>query len=148
MEFDQGIADAVCDEYAHRVSLSLQTILSRNPAYPSYSTFRKWCRRNAEFEKQYARASEDRAMLFAEEIIGIADAVKDETENAAVQAARLRVEARKWCASKLYPRAYGDRLETVNTSTLTVTDSRDSLRDKILSFDVDGAAHAPARLPH
>ncbi len=34
-----------------------------------------------------------------------------ESGNAAVQAARLRVDTRKWLLSKLLPKKYGDRIE-------------------------------------
>ena len=57
----------------------------------------------------YARAREERADLLAKEILEIADApCKDTVE---VQHARNRIDTRKWLASKLAPRKYGDRAE-------------------------------------
>lgn len=147
--FSQELADAICDEYAHNTTLSLQSILSRNPRYPSYTLLARWLRENPEFEKQYARAKEDRANLFAEEITEIADSVEGETENGVVSAAKLRVDARKWLASKLLPKLYGDKLETVNTSKVTVEDhTGPSLSDQILSWSVSDAAPVPPRKPH
>ncbi len=55
------------------------------------------------------RAREERADLLAKEILEIADApCKDAVE---VAHARNRLDTRKWLASKLAPRKYGDRVE-------------------------------------
>jgi hypothetical protein len=55
------------------------------------------------------RAREERADLLAREILEIADApCKDAVE---VQRARNRIDTRKWLASKVAPRKYGDRVE-------------------------------------
>jgi len=81
--------------------------------------------------EMYAHAREDRADVLADEIIAIADEegtmVKrskhqpggDEDDDSevevvfdptAVQRNKLRVDARKWAASKLKPRSYGDKM--------------------------------------
>ena len=69
----------------------------------------------------YTRAKEAQADKFAEEIIAIADEesttvkggddgpVEVVFDSTAVQRNRLRVDARKWLASKMYPKRYGDR---------------------------------------
>jgi hypothetical protein len=62
-----------------------------------------------DFSDMYARAREERADLLAKEILEIADApCKDAVELAH---ARNRLDTRKWLASKLAPRKYGDRVE-------------------------------------
>jgi hypothetical protein len=72
-----------------------------------------------EFRHQYARAREAQADFLAEEILQIADDGENDTyatENGpavnhdVVQRSRLRVDARKWLASKLAPKKYGDKL--------------------------------------
>lgn len=73
--------------------------------------------------EMYARAREDRADVLADEIVAIADEVQTtqkvgqdgETmdvvfDSVAVQRNKLRVDARKWAASKLKPRSYGDKM--------------------------------------
>jgi terminase small subunit-like protein len=55
------------------------------------------------------RAREERADLLAKEILEIADAPR--ADQVAVQHARNRIDTRKWLASKLAPRKYGDRVE-------------------------------------
>lgn len=77
------------------------------------------------FRHQYTRARELQAEAFADEMSDIADdatndymsSVDDEGgvgyklngEN--IQRSRLRVDTRKWIASKLKPKKYGDKLE-------------------------------------
>jgi len=72
---------------------------------PCTETVRKWKLTLPEFAAQYARARESRAEFLADEIIDIADAAED------AQKARLQVDARKWFASKLAPKTYGDKVE-------------------------------------
>jgi hypothetical protein len=68
----------------------------------------------------YTQAKEEQADTLAEEIQDIADQmpmeVTDKDGNTKFDPAyinwmRLRVDARKWTASKLKPRKYGDRVE-------------------------------------
>ena len=74
-----------------------------------------------EFSQQYASAREVQAEVWADEIVAIAD---DESgdfftdekgkvvlDHQNVQRSRLRVDARKWIASKLLPKRYGDKLQ-------------------------------------
>ncbi len=54
---------------------------------------------------RYARARGEQADFYADEIITIADTEPD----AAI--ARVRIDARKWAASKLRPKVYGDKVQ-------------------------------------
>jgi phage terminase small subunit len=87
---------------------------------PAISTFFRWIRTHKEFQKQYARATEERSEAMAEEILDIADdspnAIKgiDRSDNARVQAHRLRVETRKWLMAKMKPKKYGDKLDVTS----------------------------------
>lgn len=56
-----------------------------------------------------ARAREEQADGFADEIIDIADSVAPETGE--VAKAKLQIDARKWKAAKLAPKKYGEKLE-------------------------------------
>lgn len=87
-----------------------------------YTTMLKWVNRDPERIQMYARAREDRADKLADEIVAISDEVevaarydgedvKLALDAAAVARNRLRVDARKWVASKLKPRTYGEKLD-------------------------------------
>ncbi len=91
--------------------------------------------RHAEFTEQYVRAREAQADKMAEEILSIADedctmvradkhGSRDEDgqgntevvfDATAVARNRLRVDARKWLASKMAPKKYGDKIQAEHT---------------------------------
>lgn len=77
-------------------------------AMPHAATVLRWAAEREDFREQYARACEARAHLLADEILELADAAGMEDP----QAQKLKVDARKWVASKLLPRVYGDRIAT------------------------------------
>lgn len=72
------------------------------------ATLHRWTEESEEFRNAYARAREDQAHAIAEEALAIADAEALTSE--AVARNRLRVDTRKWMASKLAPRAYGEKV--------------------------------------
>ena len=85
---------------------------------PTKATVCKWLIENKEFSDQYARARDKQADYFAEEIIEIADSA--EAESAAVSKAKLQIDARKWAASKIAPKKYGDKVEQQITGSLAI----------------------------
>jgi len=74
--------------------------------FPHESTVRRWRLEHEEFSAQYARAKILQADILAEECLEIAD--NSISENVMVD--RLRIDTRKWLASKLLPKQYGDKL--------------------------------------
>jgi hypothetical protein len=68
-----------------------------------------------ERRSHYARAREDQADVYADEIVEMRD--KATPENA--HAIRVRIDARRWIAAKLKPRVYGDRPPDVNVQANT-----------------------------
>lgn len=104
----------------------------------AYQTVRDWIDADPGRSGMYARAREDRADKIADEIVAISDEVevaarydgedvKLVLDAAAVARNRLRVDARKWVASKLKPRTYGDKLDV--TQELTVKNLTDEQLD-------------------
>ena len=123
------LAEMICREIA--AGKSLNRILKAK-GMPDYSTVSRWLILHSEFRNNYARAREDQADTLADEIIDIADdSLRDHTEDGEVNAeniqrSRLMVDARKWVASKLKPKKYGERLE-LNAEVLHRTP--DTIRD-------------------
>ena len=81
---------------------------------PSTQTFYRWIDEDENKSKQYARASRKRADAIFEGVLDIADnntADRCSDNAVAVQRDRLRVDARKWIASKLNPKKYGDKVD-------------------------------------
>ena len=90
---------------------------------PCVATIFNWMRVHQEFLEQYARAKEAQADALAEELLDIADDGSNDwmevhdrdntgwkANGEAIQRSRLRVDTRKWIASKLKPKKYGDKL--------------------------------------
>lgn len=117
------LANKICTEIA-TTSKSLRTICLSDDM-PSVSTVLKWLKEKKEdFPEQYARAKEEQADYMVEEMIDIADDGSNdlmtitkgqesyEVENKEVTGrSRLRVDTRKWIASKLKPKKYGEKIE-------------------------------------
>jgi hypothetical protein len=101
---------------------SLSSFCRQYPQAPSNSQWFEWLASDPIMADRYSRARENGADTLAEETVFIADEVKDagHMDSARVNAARLRVDARKWVASKLKPKVYADRIETVTSGALTV----------------------------
>lgn len=91
------------------------------------STLLIWLRDNKEFSILYARAKESQADLLADEILSIADKERElietvttgegayKTKKDNIARSRLQVDARKWLASKLKPKKYGDTNQSEKT---------------------------------
>jgi hypothetical protein len=120
--YTQEIADRICARLVD--GLSLRTICKADDM-PSCQTVYTWLRSRPEFLDQYARAKEDAADAFAEEMLDIADEgtndwmAANDPENLGyklngehINRSRLRVDTRKWIASKLKPKKYGEKVQT------------------------------------
>jgi hypothetical protein len=134
------IVSALCERVANgELVKAVAADLGVHPA-----TIRKWCAEDTELGALYARAREDQAHALAEQALEIAggndaltrlheQAVADaedelrasgdklwfqkvqELRAGVVQRDRMRVDTIKWLASKIAPRAYGERMTTEHT---------------------------------
>lgn len=116
------IADRICAELA--CGSSMRTVC-KGEDMPAMSTVFLWLRTHKEFSERYAQAKAEAADALVEEMLDIADdgtndwmETHDKDGNAGyklngenVQRSRLRVDTRKWIASKLKPKKYGDRID-------------------------------------
>lgn len=86
----------------------------------SKETMWAWMADDKDFSDRYAKAKRTCAQMYADEIIQIADDTdRDYTEtldgklvpdHELVARSRLRIDTRKWIASKLIPKVYGERV--------------------------------------
>lgn len=86
---------------------SLRSITS-DDKMPANSTVAVWVRSDPVFAGEYASARLLQAEALADEIVDIADRATDRDSAAA---ARVKIDARKWLASKLAPKRYGDAVQ-------------------------------------
>lgn len=148
-----AVMDAICEEVMGS-SYSLVTICSNEPNFPSAKTVFRWMSEEqragtSALCDQYARAKEMQADYLADEMFDIADDGRNDymekmlnngesievlnTEH--VQRSRLRLDTRKWIASKLKPKKYGDKLELSGDPERPLTDlSHEELDAKIATL--------------
>ncbi len=104
-KYTPELGDFICNIIA-TTSMGLPNICESYDFLPWPSTVRKWRLEYADFSAKYARAKLAQADILAEECLEIADSSTAENYNAD----RLRIDTRKWLASKLLPKQYGDKL--------------------------------------
>ena len=80
---------------------------------PNADTWYRWLYKIEGLSDRYARAKAHQSEREADIILDIAD----NATNQDYQVARLRVDARKWIASKLLPNKYGDKQNIDHTSS-------------------------------
>jgi len=115
VKFSQELFDEICEKIANGESLRK---ICKDDKMPNLTSVWKWLNNKEELSKQYARAREEQAETFVDEILDIADNTKDDTfidedgkliiNQEVIARSRLRVDARKWVASKLKPKKFGD----------------------------------------
>lgn len=120
--YSKELADQICEQLAQ--GLSMRTVCKADDM-PCMSTVFKWLREKDEFSQQYARAKQESADALVEEMLDIADDGendwmrrhgKDEEDywvlnGEHIQRSKVRIDTRKWIASKLKPKKYGDKVQ-------------------------------------
>jgi hypothetical protein len=113
----QRILDEICDKIAE--GMSLRSALSSGK-YPARKNFLEWIDQDEFKRNQYARAMELRAEVKFDSIEqDYMDNPKIDPETGRIDPAwvalqRLKIDAKKWEVSKLFPKKYGDKLELDN----------------------------------
>lgn len=114
-EYDEALGDLICQALVEGHALYK---ICKLQGFPSLDTVYKWINKEPDFAEKYAQAralQQDRA---ADEIIEIADTDADP------QRARNRIDARKWRASKLAPKKYGDKTDINLTGSITIPEDQ------------------------
>ena len=121
-EFTQEIAETICERLIGGESLRS---ICETDGMPDKATVCRWLATNEPFRDQYARAREMQADILADETLDIADDGRNDwmekygrdgeqigwqVNQEAIGRSRLRLDARRWYASKLAPKKYGDKL--------------------------------------
>lgn len=130
-KYTDAIARRICHQLMMQKSLRE---ICKQPDMPNMSTVIRWLSNPAmtEFREQYYYARRVAAELFVDEIFEIADDGSNDwkprydkdgnlidhvPDNEAIQRSRVRIDARKWYASKLVPRIYGDKVDVALDAT-------------------------------
>ena len=127
------LGDLICEGIARKTPLA--RLCDESDELPTARTVYTWLRTHDIFLQNYTHAKEDQADYLAEECIHIADnealnpvigpdgqpllvdgKVVYFVDAASIGHARLRVDTRKWAASKFNHKKYGDKVQTDITS--------------------------------
>jgi hypothetical protein len=121
--FTQEVADAICVRLMDGESLRE---ICASEEMPDRVTVYRWLQSSEAFRNQYAHARDVQADTYADETKAIADdgsndwmekfgkdgeSIGWQVNGEAVARSRLRLDQRKWHASKLAPKRYGDRVD-------------------------------------
>ena len=102
-DYTKELGEEMCSLIADGNSVSKICAMDGMPAAKS---FFRWLRLHEEFRHNYEASKEEQADRFVEQMLEIADDAEPEN----VQVARLRLDTRKWIASKFKPKRYGDKI--------------------------------------
>jgi hypothetical protein len=120
--YNLQIAGKICNLIAG--GSSLRNACSQE-GMPSTASVLRWLAEHEDFRGQYARATDARADLMADEMIEIADDARNDfiekardngetfivADQEHIARSRLRIDTRKWLASKMAPKKYGDKVQ-------------------------------------
>ena len=132
-EYTADVAATICAQLVEGKSLRS---ICRQEEMPGLTTVFVWLQKHPDFAEQYARAREAQADTLADEITDIADDSANDyhdreladgskervVDTEHINRARLRVDARKWIASKLKPKKYGDIRDVTVSGEVTLVD--------------------------
>lgn len=117
-KYSPELAKRICDLVASH-SCGISKLCEMYEELPNPDSVFVWRARYPEFAEQYAQAKVKQIDFLIEEILDISDnSTQDSNINKFgdpvcnteyIARSRLRVDTRKWLASKLLPKQYGDR---------------------------------------
>ncbi len=138
--YTEELGNEICDAIENS-SLGVRGICKINTHFPPARVIRSWFTTYPLFGEQYARAKAAQIENLADEIIEIADNTSRDVfegsdgqiviNSGAINRDRLRIDSRKWTASKLLPKVYGDKKDTDDKDeTDFISKNRDKLNNK------------------
>ena len=105
--YNEAIASEILDQLAEGKTLRS---ICREPGMPSARTVNRWATDDVNgFADRLERARKLQGDSLFDEVLDITN--EQFIDNVEVQAARLKVDARKWFLAKLYPEKFGDKVE-------------------------------------
>lgn len=121
-QYSHRLSEVVCE----RITAGQTTAeVTRDPTMPTWGVLARWRREHEDFNRRYTIARQSCCELWADEIIEIADDATNDFvtrvtakgkvvqvfDRESFERSRLRVDARKWTASKVLRHVYGDKSE-------------------------------------
>ncbi|KTD68881.1 hypothetical protein Lste_2039 [Legionella steelei] len=127
-KYNDTLAREICDTIASS-SKGTKRLCFERSHWPCQDTLFTWLKAYPEFSEQYAQAKICQIELLVDEILEISDdASQDQYVNElgvlvpnppAINRARLKVDTRKWLASKLVPKVYGNKIDIEGDNSMS-----------------------------
>jgi hypothetical protein len=117
-----------------------------------YATAKYQIRNSETIKSDYHRAIEERGDYLADELVDLADEMPPADLdpaliNAWVNRQRLRIDARKWSASKLRPKQWGDKIDVSVTHTqISITQALEQAEARLIDNVTDITPNEPKTL--
>lgn len=141
-KYTPELGKRIC-ELIGRTPYGIKKISNEYDFFPSLDTIYEWRARYPEFSEQYTSAKLKQADAMAEYCVDIADDSSQDImlnkygeevcNTEYIARSRLRIDTRKWLASKLLPKQYGDKyiLEQKNEENESLKEEIRKLREKL-----------------
>lgn len=120
-DYTLELAKEICDAVASS-NVGIKKLCKERKHWPSHDTIYRWISCHKEFSDLYARAKRLQIEVIVDEILDIADDTSNDNfinedckliiNHEHIHRSRLRIDTRKWLASKLVPKVYGDKIQS------------------------------------
>jgi hypothetical protein len=109
----------LCIEICNRIAEgdNIKTILASKNEYPSFPTWCKWKRENAELLNLYVNSIQDKGESVDAKIDEIWEGCRQGLYDAST--ANVLLQTLKWKASKYYPKMFGDKIQQEHSGEVT-----------------------------
>ena len=129
--FSEAVASEICERIADGESL---VRICMGDHYPTPQTVRSWLRKGiaandkgdeyALFLANYARAREDQADSYADQITDLANNAVTCQDRTVIEGVRVAIDALKWAAGKRKPKVYGDKIQNEMSGEVRVIEQK------------------------
>jgi hypothetical protein len=132
-----------------RITEGKSLMSATKEANMSYATAMYQLRNNPELQSKYREATAERGDYLADELVDLADEMPPadldpSLINAWVNRQRLRIDARKWSASKLRPKMWGDKIDVSVTHTqISIVQALEQAESRLLENVTDITPNEP-----
>ncbi len=133
-KYKRSLVEEILLRYADGENL---TKICKDKHMPKRTTIYRWRKDYTEFGEAYLLAQEEHVDAVVDEAREIVDTEPDP------QRARVRVDYRKWLASRLNRDKYGDKLDVRHNHTLDITPMLLAATKRMNSIDLSGEVVNP-----
>lgn len=120
--YSTELATVICARMCSGLSLNK---ISKMDDMPHHATIFEWLIKYPDFNEKYREAQGVRAETLMDELVDISDEPSDHsfrtaTDPGGVAHRKLQIDTRKWAISKMFPKKYGEKVETTHAGAVEI----------------------------